>query len=197
MAGNLLINVDKETEEIYVFTHGKVLVTSISDISADINIQILVHNTKSLKIHLEFVVIMEGNSHPGVLKGRMSFQSYNPSIDKLNEESANPSRPQVPSTSSSNGGTNDRLPPLITLTEKGTSGILSESDSKEDHKRKHTETEDKPEPQHTHKSQRNVIGERHQQSKPNNRKDSNKQRKQENKLNWKLLRPQKAQNSLR
>ncbi|XP_061337917.1 uncharacterized protein LOC133284824 isoform X2 [Gastrolobium bilobum] len=34
------------------------------------------------------VVIMEGDPHPGALKGRMSFQSFNPSVDKLNEEEA-------------------------------------------------------------------------------------------------------------
>jgi len=27
------------------------------------------------------VVIMEGDPHPGALKGRMSFQSFNPSVD--------------------------------------------------------------------------------------------------------------------
>ncbi|OVA17845.1 M-phase phosphoprotein 6 [Macleaya cordata] len=46
------------------------------------------------------VVIMEGNPHPGALKGRMSFQSFNPSIDKLNEEAANPGQSQVPATNS-------------------------------------------------------------------------------------------------
>lgn len=29
---------------------------------------------------------MEGNPHPGAVRGRMSFQNFNPSIDKLNEE---------------------------------------------------------------------------------------------------------------
>ncbi|XP_051145708.1 uncharacterized protein LOC127261405 [Andrographis paniculata] len=32
------------------------------------------------------VVIMEGDPHPGQKSGRMSFLSFNPSIDKLNEE---------------------------------------------------------------------------------------------------------------
>jgi hypothetical protein len=27
------------------------------------------------------IVIMEGNPHPGAVKGRMSFQNFNPSID--------------------------------------------------------------------------------------------------------------------
>ncbi|KAL0015144.1 hypothetical protein SO802_002213 [Lithocarpus litseifolius] len=36
------------------------------------------------------VVIMEGDPHSGAIKGRMSFQSFNPSIDKLNEAASNP-----------------------------------------------------------------------------------------------------------
>ncbi|KAJ7980832.1 M-phase phosphoprotein 6 [Quillaja saponaria] len=30
------------------------------------------------------IVLIEGDPHPGALKGRMPFQSFNPSIDKLN-----------------------------------------------------------------------------------------------------------------
>ncbi|CAI0539839.1 unnamed protein product [Linum tenue] len=35
------------------------------------------------------VVIMEGDPHPAAAIGRMSFGSFNPSVDKLNEETAN------------------------------------------------------------------------------------------------------------
>ncbi|KAF2311820.1 hypothetical protein GH714_026922 [Hevea brasiliensis] len=41
------------------------------------------------------VVIMEGDPHPGAAMGRMSFQSFNPSVDKLNEEAANFCRPEA------------------------------------------------------------------------------------------------------
>lgn len=41
------------------------------------------------------VVIMEGDPHPGAIKGRMSFQSFNPSIDKLNEEASKPHQPDM------------------------------------------------------------------------------------------------------
>ncbi|CAO2840705.1 unnamed protein product [Amaranthus hypochondriacus] len=34
------------------------------------------------------VVIMEGDPHPGTVRGRMSFQNFNPTIDKLNDEAA-------------------------------------------------------------------------------------------------------------
>ncbi|WMV32177.1 hypothetical protein MTR67_025562 [Solanum verrucosum] len=39
------------------------------------------------------VIIMEGDPHPGAIKGRMSFQGFNPSIDKLSEEASKP-RPE-------------------------------------------------------------------------------------------------------
>ncbi|CAM0878500.1 unnamed protein product [Alopecurus aequalis] len=46
------------------------------------------------------VVVMEGNPHPGAVKGRMSFQNFNPAIDKLNDEaSGRPSQSASPSTS--------------------------------------------------------------------------------------------------
>ncbi|KAM6578027.1 hypothetical protein CsatB_029864 [Cannabis sativa] len=45
------------------------------------------------------VVIMEGDPHPGATKGRMSFRSFNPSIDKLNEEATQVSQPVPLATS--------------------------------------------------------------------------------------------------
>lgn len=47
------------------------------------------------------VVIMEGDPHPGATKGRMSFQNFNPAIDKLND-AANPCQPAVSATCSNN-----------------------------------------------------------------------------------------------
>ncbi|KAK8490422.1 hypothetical protein V6N13_076437 [Hibiscus sabdariffa] len=41
------------------------------------------------------VVIMEGDPRPGATVGRMSFQSFNPSIDKLNEAATNVCRPDA------------------------------------------------------------------------------------------------------
>ncbi|XVF68799.1 hypothetical protein PTKIN_Ptkin11bG0030300 [Pterospermum kingtungense] len=43
------------------------------------------------------VVIMEGDPHPGAVVGRMSFQSFNPSVDKLNEEASNVTQPNASS----------------------------------------------------------------------------------------------------
>jgi len=35
----------------------------------------------SAQVARKCIVIMEGNPHPGAVKGRMSFQNFNPSID--------------------------------------------------------------------------------------------------------------------
>ncbi|CAN1167156.1 hypothetical protein LINPERHAP2_LOCUS27069 [Linum perenne] len=39
------------------------------------------------------VVVMEGDPHPGAVIGRMSFGSFNPSVDKLNDEATNSDSP--------------------------------------------------------------------------------------------------------
>ncbi|CAO2204666.1 unnamed protein product [Urochloa humidicola] len=68
----------------------------------------------SAQVARKCIVIMEGNPHPGAAKGRMSFQNFNPSIDKLNEEargdreteSASPSNHQ----DSANSSRGDEVP---------------------------------------------------------------------------------------
>jgi len=65
----------------------------------------------SAQVARKCIVVMEGNPHPGAVKGRMSFQNFNPSIDKLNEEargdgeseSASPSNHHQDSANSSRG----------------------------------------------------------------------------------------------
>ncbi|KAI3760497.1 hypothetical protein L1987_50892 [Smallanthus sonchifolius] len=47
-------------------------------------------NFKSNLTTKKCMVIMEGDPSPGAVRGRMSFQSFNPSIDKHNEEVSNP-----------------------------------------------------------------------------------------------------------
>ncbi|CAM0878666.1 unnamed protein product [Alopecurus aequalis] len=54
----------------------------------------------SVQVTRKCVVVMEGNPHPGAVKGRMSFQNFNPAIDKLNDEaSGRPSESASPSNS--------------------------------------------------------------------------------------------------
>ncbi|GMP49269.1 hypothetical protein CsSME_00016310 [Camellia sinensis var. sinensis] len=47
-------------------------------------------------------VIVQGDPHLGAIKGRMSFQSFKPSIDKLNEEARNLCQPEASTTCSGN-----------------------------------------------------------------------------------------------
>nr|GFA12887.1 hypothetical protein [Tanacetum cinerariifolium] len=50
------------------------------------------------------MVIMEGDPSPGAIRGRMSFQIFNPSIDKLNEEASNPRQSEGDATPSGDQG---------------------------------------------------------------------------------------------
>ncbi|KAK3163868.1 hypothetical protein QOZ80_1AG0009430 [Eleusine coracana subsp. coracana] len=66
----------------------------------------------SAQVRRKCIVIMEGNPHPGAVRGRMSFQNFNPEIDKLNgeasgdgqTESASPSSDHQDSAKSVRGG---------------------------------------------------------------------------------------------
>ncbi|KAJ0540397.1 putative M-phase phosphoprotein [Helianthus annuus] len=59
---------------------------------------------KSLNVCTCSMVVMEGDPSPGTIRGRMSFQSFNPSIDKLNEEASNPRQSEGDSMCSGNQG---------------------------------------------------------------------------------------------
>ncbi|KAJ0720708.1 putative M-phase phosphoprotein [Helianthus annuus] len=59
---------------------------------------------KSLNVCTCSMVVMEGDPSPGAIRGRMSFQSFNPSIDKLNEEASNPRQSEGDSMCSGNQG---------------------------------------------------------------------------------------------
>uniref|UniRef100_A0A5B6ZLG4 Putative M-phase phosphoprotein 6 isoform X1 n=1 Tax=Davidia involucrata TaxID=16924 RepID=A0A5B6ZLG4_DAVIN len=142
-------------------------------------------------IQKKCMVIMEGDPHPGAIKGRMSFQSFNPSIDKLNEEAANVCQPEASATCSGNqsGSTADREDGS---TQDGSESLKLDSfnsDANGDLKRKQAKVV--PDIQYPNKAQKNVQG--NQVSTPNNIKGSHKQSKRE-KLDWNVLRPPKCQN---
>ncbi|EEF28634.1 uncharacterized protein LOC8287878 [Ricinus communis] len=137
------------------------------------------------------VVIMEGDPHPGASIGRMSFQSFNPSVDKLNEDTTNLGQPKVSdvyvSTSSGqSGGTSFR----------GNGSSLNGAEcsntgnAKSDGDLKRKQSDVVPESPHKNKSPKT---EGSQQSSPNSNKGSFKQPKRE-KLDWSVLRP-KSQNN--
>ncbi|KAF3954075.1 hypothetical protein ACB098_01G198700 [Castanea mollissima] len=117
------------------------------------------------------VVIMEGDPHPGAIKGRMSFQSFNPSIDKLNEAASSPV--SATSTGSQSGG--------ISLRENGSpmDGAESLNTNKSSFKAngdlKRKQSEVVSETQYPSKSPKNVQG--NQQSSPSNSKGSFKKPK--------------------
>ncbi|KAJ6809036.1 uncharacterized protein M6B38_164175 [Iris pallida] len=129
------------------------------------------------------VVIMEGNPHPGALKGRMSFRSFNPSIDKLHQEAANMYQTPAANTNHQSSGP-----------ERGSESqevANSSSDQDIDLKRKQPEMEmDTPSP---NKLQKVATGESSgQSSSQNGTRGSDKQQKRE-KLDWNVLRPPKPQ----
>ncbi|CAL9770397.1 unnamed protein product [Musa acuminata subsp. burmannicoides] len=133
------------------------------------------------------IVIMDGDPHPAALKGRMSFQSFNPSIDKLNEEAAN--NQQNRSGTSNNGGISKRMDEASAATDSRTGSSKNVSDL--DLKRKQPESEtDKTTPQKLPKSASEVGG---QPWISNDRRASHKQQKRE-KLDWNILRPPKSGN---
>ncbi|KAF3454681.1 hypothetical protein FNV43_RR05129 [Rhamnella rubrinervis] len=134
------------------------------------------------------VVIMEGDPHPGETKGRMSFKSFNPTIDKLNDETASLCQPECSASCSGiqSGG--------LSLKENGSStdgaecsnADKPESEANGDNKRKQSEVVS--ESQYPRKSPKTDQGD-HQQS-PNKSKGSFRKPKGE-KLDWNLLRRSK------
>ncbi|TYJ41998.1 hypothetical protein E1A91_A03G058500v1 [Gossypium mustelinum] len=106
---------------------------------------------------------MEGDPHPGAVVGRMSFLSFNPSIDKLNEEASNACRPNASggrTLSSENGSASEAA---------NCSKVGTESTGSGDLKRKQSEMDSEP-----HKSPKRVHG---VQSSPSTSKGSKKQSK--------------------
>ncbi|XVE79565.1 hypothetical protein DITRI_Ditri14bG0068800 [Diplodiscus trichospermus] len=122
------------------------------------------------------VVIMEGDPHPGAMVGRMSFQSFNPSIDKLNEASyvcwSDASGGKT--LSSENGSASEAADCSKVGTDDG------------DLKRKQSDIDS--EPHYPNKSPKRGHG---VQSSSSTRKASKKQSKRE-KLDWNILRPPKS-----
>ncbi|XP_065879159.1 uncharacterized protein [Euphorbia lathyris] len=124
------------------------------------------------------VVIMEGDPHPGAAMGRMSFQSFNPSVDKLNEAAGNVCRPESTDACATNS-----TPPSGRSSSRGNGLLLdgaecSNTDSDDgDLKRKQSE----------------VSAEGGQQSSPNSSKGTFKRPKHD-KLDWSVLRPKSQKN---
>ncbi|KAM1148770.1 hypothetical protein EV2_030244 [Malus domestica] len=137
------------------------------------------------------VVIVEGDPQPEAVRGRMSFQSFNPAIDKLNQVPENPGQPAAAATSSSIHSEKVSFREnRSSMDEAGCSNTdKSNGEPNGDHKRK--QSEEVSGKQHPNKSPKlNQVG---QQSSPNTSKGSFRKPKGEN-LNWNVLRPSKGQN---
>ncbi|TKW13394.1 hypothetical protein SEVIR_5G098200v4 [Setaria viridis] len=144
----------------------------------------------SAQVARKCIVIMEGNPHPGAVKGRMSFQNFNPSIDKLNAEargdceteSASPSNHNQDSANSSRG---DEVPASRF---RGFDIDSSESISLNELKRKQPELEMETPPSHNNPRKISIDGRSSSQS---NGRGSHKSNKREKKLDFNHLRQKK------
>ncbi|KAK1437080.1 hypothetical protein QVD17_02865 [Tagetes erecta] len=134
-------------------------------------------NFRSISIK-KCMVIMEGDPSPGAVKGRMSFQSFNPSIDKLTEEASNPRQSDADATSSGDQGrkpSNRENEEPISLNSNKTNGDLKRKQAAEEHL--------------PNKSPKIVEG--NQSSSSNN---SRKKSQKRGKLDFNVLRSPKSQN---
>ncbi|XP_042456231.1 uncharacterized protein LOC122040843 isoform X2 [Zingiber officinale] len=136
-----------------------------------------------LHISSHSIVIMEGDPHPGALKGRMSFQSFNPSIDKLNEEAAN--NQQNVATASNSYGDSSRVGEATAIGSREPRIGRSNNGSDVGLKRKQPEVDSNST---TPEEMLKIYSDQGKQSSSNNRTGSLKQQKR-GKLDWNVLRP--------
>uniref|UniRef100_A0ACD5VI07 Uncharacterized protein n=1 Tax=Avena sativa TaxID=4498 RepID=A0ACD5VI07_AVESA len=154
-----------------------------------------VHNgagvASSVQVARKCVVVMEGNPHPGAVKGRMSFQNFNPSIDELNDEaSGRPTQSASPSNSHEGNADTSRTDDVSASRFRGFNIDSSESISANELKRKEPELAMETPPTRRKLKPvgyRNVDGQSSSQSNGFGSRKSNKR----GKLDYNLLRPQK------
>ncbi|KAI5004630.1 hypothetical protein ZWY2020_031873 [Hordeum vulgare] len=145
----------------------------------------------SVQVARKCVVVMEGNPHPGAVKGRMSFQNFNPSIDKLNDEaSGRPTQSASPSNSQQDSANTSRLDDVSASRFRSFNVDSSESISLNELKRKEPELEMETPPLRKlpKTTGQNVDGRGSSQS---NGRGSGKSNKHE-KLDFNLLRKRKS-----
>ncbi|KAI4368848.1 hypothetical protein MLD38_017359 [Melastoma candidum] len=140
------------------------------------------------------VVIMEGDPHPGAVIGRMSFQSFNPSVDKMNgitpDDTQTDAEPEVPSTSAAAQRESASLGGNPMAMNEDDSMDFKEPDSggRGDLKRKQLPVTG--ETHYPNKSPRNRVSDQGSSGAKDRR--SNKRPKKD-KLDWNILRPSKGQ----
>ncbi|GER45727.1 scarecrow-like transcription factor 11 [Striga asiatica] len=134
------------------------------------------------------VVVVEGDPHPGVCRGRMSFLSFNPSIDKLNDVASDSA---ATSSDRQNEATSIRENGAIKYRSENVELDASSGAGNGDYKRKQGGVA--LEAQYPNKSRKNYDD--NQDSTPNS-SSSQKQHKRE-KLDWSVLRPPKYETKKR
>ncbi|CAN8301297.1 unnamed protein product [Cochlearia groenlandica] len=136
----------------------------------------------SLNVAKKCVVITDWDPRPRALLGRMSFQSFNPSIEKLNEEAINVGKTDAsPSSSSSNG---------YSLSEPECSKVEPSRETNGDLKRKQSEI-DSEEQNHPNKPPRKYQSS--DKPSPSNRKGDGFKKPKSKKVDWSVLKPPKPQ----
>ncbi|KAH9626588.1 hypothetical protein KSS87_005439, partial [Heliosperma pusillum] len=118
------------------------------------------------------VVILEGDPQPGTTRGRMSFQNFNPSIDKLKEEEA------------ANGYGADASTSSLFQSGRGNERYEGNGELKRKQPKEFSQTS------HPKKQQKQSQG--YKQPSPSDNRSSHNQPKRE-KLDFNVLVPQKSQ----
>ncbi|VVB16595.1 unnamed protein product [Arabis nemorensis] len=119
------------------------------------------------------VVLTDWDPQPGALLGRMSFQSFNPAIEKLNEEAINGGKTDASPSSSSSSS---KVEPS-----RETNGEL---------KRKQSEVVS-DEQNHPNKSPRKLQS--NDKPSPSNKKGNAFKKPKSKKVDWSVLKPPKPQ----
>ncbi|NP_001238491.1 uncharacterized protein LOC100500463 [Glycine max] len=138
------------------------------------------------------VVIMEGDPHPGAPKGRMPFQSFNPSVDKLNEEEARLHQPAAETTMSRNQNANINIRENSSSVEGPECANMDKKSVEVNGNVKRKQSEVICEAQYPNKSPKNDHDDK--QSLPNNSLGTLK-KPSGDKLDWKVLRPSSVKQS--
>ncbi|GAU17312.1 hypothetical protein TSUD_110290 [Trifolium subterraneum] len=131
------------------------------------------------------VVIVEGDPRPGAFKGRMSFQSFNPTVDKLNEEEVRLNQPVAKTTISSNQNANVSVRENTSSAE-GTDSAKRNKKSYEVNGNGKRIQNEVNEAQYPNKSPKNDQGNKH--SSPSSSLGSFKKPPSGDKLDWNVLR---------
>ncbi|XP_074267985.1 uncharacterized protein LOC141591524 [Silene latifolia] len=145
--------------------------------------------TPPSNVRRKCVVILEGDPQPGTTRGRMSFQNFNPAIDKLKEEEAANGHNAEASTSSlfQCGRSNERFDRKKKPSEN-TNMDMSNEESNGELKRK--QSKEFSETSHPKKLQKQSQGNMQPSSSDN--RNFHKQPKRD-KLDFNVLVPQKSQ----